>query len=458
MNATREPTESARRMVRTRLRARVLLPGMVVTACAAVGLALGAFAPFGASDGPVAAPAAEPTRAERAPAEPVTAAAPAPAEILVRVTTEGEMRRGQTLVGSLSSHGVSGVVAHVIATEMSPVFDFRYARPGDSYRLVQNAEGQVVRFDYVRSPVESYSLRRAGEVYVAERHEPELVRERRRLAGVVASSLYEAVTNLGERPDLASDFAEIFAWDVDFSRSVRPGDEFSMLYERLQLEDANGELVYERPGRILAARYSNAADDYMAVYFEPEEGRGGYYRPDGTSVQRQFLKAPLNYRRISSGYSMSRLHPILNVRRPHQGIDYAAPQGTPIWSVADGVVTFRGWSGGFGNLVKVRHNNGFVSTYGHLSRYAESVRVGQRVRQKQVIGYVGSTGLATGPHVCFRLKRNGHYVNPQQVLHQPPSGPPLPEEMRPAFAALRDDLLRELELGGPLPAGIEEAL
>jgi murein DD-endopeptidase MepM/ murein hydrolase activator NlpD len=456
MSGRPEAHEPECRAARARQGLRRAVAAFILSACAAAAVVLGAFALL---PGTSPAEVRETARAEGAP-EALPGAAPvrsAPDEILVRVTTEGDIRPGQTLVGSLSSHGVSGFVAHVIATEMSPVFDFRYAQPGDAYHLVQDAEGEVVRFDYARSPLETYSLRRNGDGYVAERHQPELVRERARLAGVVTSSLYEAVASLGERPDLASDFAEIFAWDVDFTRSVHRGDEFSILYERLQVEDSDGSLLYERPGRILAARYSNADDDYAAVYFELEEGRGGYYRPDGSSVQRQFLKAPLNYRRISSGYSMSRLHPILKVRRPHQGIDYAAPEGTPIWAVGDGVVTFRGWSGGFGNLVKVRHANGFVSTYGHLSRYAQGLRVGQRVRQKQVIGYVGSTGLATGPHICFRFKRNGQYVNPESVLHQPTSGPPLPDELRPAFLALRDDLLRELD-PALLPMAVEEAL
>lgn len=431
------------------------------------GLALAAFALTLASLDASHPPA--PVLAEVAPAvgdtpqpeaEPVLAALPTarpPSQLLVRISTEGEIRPGQTLVGSLASHGVAGVVAHVIATEMSPVFDFRYAKPGDSYRLVQDEHGALVRFDYVRSPVESYSLRRTGEAFAAERHQPELVRARARVAGIVTSSLYESVVSLGEREDLAHDFAEIFAWDVDFTRSVHPGDEFSILYERLHLEDEDGKLVYERPGRILAARYSNTNGDYTALYFETAEGRGGYYRPDGSSVQRQFLKAPLNYRRISSGYTMSRFHPILKVRRPHQGIDYAAPTGTPVWAVADGVVIHRGWTGGYGNLVKVRHSNGFISYYGHLSRYPSALKVGDRVRQKEVVGYVGATGLATGPHLDFRLKRNGQYLNPEALLQAAASGEPIPQAILPVFTERRDDLLSALE-PAPLPVATEEAL
>ncbi len=386
---------------------------------------------------------------------PRAAAPPPPDKLLVLVTTEGEIGRGQTLAGSLSANGVGSSVTHAITTGMSPVFNFRYARPGDRYKLVQDQAGELVRFRYVRSPLEQYTLRRVGDEYRAERHEPDMVRRQARVAGVVTSSLYDAVGSLGEDPALAHDFAEIFAWDVDFTRAVQPGDEFSILYERLNVQAEDGSLRYVRPGRILAARYSNAADDYTAVYFETEEGQGGYYRPDGSSVQRQFLKAPLNYRRISSRYTLSRLHPILKVRRPHQGIDYAAAPGTPVWSVGNGTVIFRGWAGGFGRLVKVRHANGYVSYYGHLQGFADGLRVGSAVRQKQVVGYVGSSGLATGPHLDFRLQRNGRYVNPASL--ETPAGPPIPAEMLASFASLRDDRLASLD-PTPLPVATNEAL
>jgi len=260
---------------------------------------------------------------------------------------------------------------------------------------------------------------------------------------VVASSLYDAVEALGERPVLARDIADIFAWDVDFARSVRPGDEFAALYERLYLETPSGEEIYARPGRVLAASYRQGDAEHRAVYFQWADGRGGYYRPDGSAVERQFLRAPLYYRRISSPYSPARFHPLLKVIRPHLGIDYAAPRGTPVWAVADGRVIYRARAGGFGKLIKLRHPNGYVSFDGHLSRYARGLHVGQRVQQKQVLGYVGSTGLATGPHLHFQLERWGRPVNP--VLLRAPAGAPIPTDLRRRFAAVRDALLGELE-------------
>lgn len=355
----------------------------------------------------------------------------------------GELEPGETLATSLSIRGVSGPQIHTIVTEMAPVFNFRYAQPGDRYRLVLDESGEIDEFRYERSPVEHYELRRNGESFAVRRDTPELIRRRARLAGVVTTNLYDAVTGLGERAEIAHDFADIFAWDLDFSRQVQPGDEFSVLYERLYTRADDGEEQYVRPGQILAARYATLDNEFMAIYFEPVEGRGGYYRPDGSAVERQFLKAPLHYRRISSGYTHSRLHPILKVRRPHLGIDYSAPHGTPVWSVADGQVISRGYQRGLGNSVRVRHGNGYVSVYGHLSRFTQSLRVGQRVHQKQVVGYVGSSGLSTGPHLHFQLERDGRTVNPAEIWS--PAGEPISADARERFRASREDLLAALD-------------
>jgi murein DD-endopeptidase MepM/ murein hydrolase activator NlpD len=235
---------------------------------------------------------------------------------------------------------------------------------------------------------------------------------------------------------------------------IRVGDEFRILYEQLFRTGENGDEVFVRPGRILAARYAGKAGEHTAVYFESEEGRGGYYRPDGSTVQREFLMAPVRYARVSSRYSAARRHPILKITRPHHGIDYAAATGTPVFAVAGGEVLYNGWSGGFGNLVKIRHDSGYVTYYGHLSRFADGLRVGQPVGQKQVIGYVGSTGLSTGPHVCFRVAKNGKYVNPIQL--PTPEGPPLPSEFKKNFQARRDTLLASLDSGTLVAA--DEAL
>ena len=201
----------------------------------------------------------------------------------------------------------------------------------------------------------------------------------------------------------------------NMNTEIRPGDDFRILYERLYRVDADDVEHYVRPGRILAARFRGAAGEFMAVYFEEDDGKGGYFRPDGRSVEREFLVSPLEYGRISSNWTQARRHPILNVTRPHHGIDYAAPTGTPVYAVSMGEVIYKSRAGGYGNLVKIRHAGGYVTYYGHLSRFVDGLHVGQPVSQKQVIGYVGSTGLSTGPHVCFRVAKDGKYVNPIQL-------------------------------------------
>lgn len=372
-----------------------------------------------------------------------TSLAPDPAQ---RRIVEAELGPGETLASSLAQRGVGADVVDRIAKEMIGQFDFRRSQPGHSYRLVQDADGQLEAFDYRTSEIVRYALRRDGEDrYSVTREEAELRPHPVIVAGIVTSSLYGAITELGAEAQLASDFADVFAYDVDFSRMVRPGDEFRILYERLYRVDEKGEEHFVRPGRILAARYGGEAGEHTAVYFEAEQGRGGYYRPDGSSVERQFLVAPLHYSRISSRYSYARRHPILKITRPHLGIDYAAPSGTPVYAVSAGEVIHKSWTGGFGNLVKIRHANGYVSYYAHLSRYASGLRIGQPVDQKQVIGYVGRTGLATGPHVCFRVAKDGHYVNPARIPS--PEGPPLPADAQDSFRERRDVLLAALDSG-----------
>ena len=195
------------------------------------------------------------------------------------------------------------------------------------------------------------------------------------------------------------------------------------------------------------AEYQGSNSEFVALLFEDDDGRTDYFTPEGNSLRRTFLRAPVSYTRISSRYSKSRLHPILNVRRPHEGVDYAAPVGTPVWAVADGEVTFMGRSGGFGRLIKVRHNNGYISYYGHLSRYAKTLKVRQRVGQKQVIGFVGSTGLATAPHLDYRLRIGGRFVDPLKVKF--PKGSPISGDERLRFDEVKEQRLAELRQASP---------
>ncbi|MBW2714653.1 MAG: M23 family metallopeptidase [Deltaproteobacteria bacterium] len=368
---------------------------------------------------------------------------------------EGVLERGDTLARSMTGQGVNARTVDQIARGMIGYYDFRHSQPGHSYRLVQNEDGEIESFRYRISQIIGYELRRdTSGGYAVVREEAELWPRQTMVAGIVTYSLYGAITDLGAGPQLASDFTDVFAYDVDFSRMIRAGDEFRILYEQLYRTDQNGEDVFVRPGRILAARYAGTSGEHTAVYYESSEGRGGYYRPDGSTVQREFLMAPVRYARVTSRYSAARRHPILKITRPHHGIDYAAATGTPVFAVAGGEVIYNSRAGGFGNLVKVRHEGGYVTYYGHLSRFADGLHVGQPVSQKQVIGYVGSTGLSTGPHVCFRVAKNGTYVNPIQL--PTPESPPLPEQFTQSFQIHRDNLLASLDSGTLVAA--DEAL
>ncbi len=370
------------------------------------------------------------------------------------IVTHGEIGPGESLSTSLRRQGISPGTVHLIASEMRKVFDFRRSRAGDYYRLGQDADGRVLDFRYAQGPEESFYLAWEGTRYVVRKETAELSPQIAKIAGVIDSSFYSAILALGEQSALATEFARILAWDIDFSRNVQPGDEFQILYERLYRRNDDGENVYVRPGRILAGRYDGRVGHHTIVYFEDEKGVGGYFRPDGSSVERAFLAAPLEFSRISSRFSRARHHPILNVTRPHPGIDYAAPKGTPIWAVADGVVEYRARAGASGNFVRIRHANGYTSHYAHLASFVKDLAVGDEVEQKQLIGYVGSTGLSTGPHVCFRVKRYGRYVDPMRISS--PAGASIDVDELLVFHHVRDRLLADL---GPGPLSLaNEAL
>jgi murein DD-endopeptidase MepM/ murein hydrolase activator NlpD len=369
---------------------------------------------------------------------------------------EDRIESGDTLLAALARHGVAASTVAIIVRELKPHFDFRAARAGHRYRLERGEDGGLISFRYDVSAHEHYEVVRQGEGFEARGAKRGTVRQQARLAGVVSTSLHDAIEDLGERPELAARFASIFAWDVDFAKGTRPGDEFHLLYERnyVAREGGEGGLRYVGPGRILAARYQSGGVAHEAIYYETAPGVGTYYRADGAPVQQAFLAAPLRYSRITSSFTQARFHPILRRTRPHPGIDYAAPAGTPVWAVAGGQVTHVGWLGGYGRLVKVRHADGYESYYAHLSGFARGLRVGDRVSQKQVIGYVGSSGLSTGPHVCFRITKDGAFVNPAST--RIPSGGRITGRQRQDFETVRD--ARLAQLGPAALVAVDEAM
>jgi murein DD-endopeptidase MepM/ murein hydrolase activator NlpD len=270
--------------------------------------------------------------------------------------------------------------------------------------------------------------------------------EQIRAEGVIHSSLYEAMDSaLGEdvlpregRDQLVWGLAEVYDWVVDFSRDVREGDRFRVVAERLV--SLEGEVRY---GRVLGARLDIGGRRLYAFRFDEGE-RPEFYDENGRSLRRALLRAPLEFRRIASGFSRSRFHPILRYYRAHLGIDFGAAYGAPVRSVGDGTVTFASRMGGYGNMVEVRHAGGITSRYAHLSRFATGVEVGERVRQGETIGYVGASGLATSPHLHYELRSNGRAINPRRAFETAP-GPPVPASLREAFERERSHLRALLE-------------
>ena len=346
---------------------------------------------------------------------------------------EGRMEKGSCLYMALKERGVSPNQIALITAHLKPIFDFRDCNPGDSFRVCLDDRGQVQRFAYEANLTDIYEVRSEGDRYVASKKDLILDRHLTRVEGEIESTLFDAVEKAGEEDHLTLAFADIFAWEIDFHNDPRKGDRFKILLEKLYKD---GQFV--RYGRILAASYDNASQVYRAFYFDEPAKQEGYYDEQGRSLEKSFLRCPLRFTKITSGYSRRRRHPILGGYHPHLAVDYAAPTGTPIRAVGDGRIIFCGWNRGYGKQVTVRHPNGYTTYYGHLSRYARGIGKGKRVKQKQIIGYVGSTGLATGPHLDYRISKNGRFLDPLKMKSPPTSS--ISEQHRTNFEAERDRL------------------
>lgn len=349
---------------------------------------------------------------------------------------QGEVKGGSTLSRSLAEKNIPPSWIDLIVSKLRLHVDFRKIK-GGTYRLIKDAEGKLVTFVYEEGPTEVYEVLRDAQGYRAQKKEIPLETSRVKVIGEIRSSLFEAMEAAGEQEPLTLSFAEILAWEIDFYKDVKEGDRFKVLVEKLYKADE-----FIRYGRIHAVEYQSGSWRVRGIEYQ-----GHFYHEDGTSLRKAFLKTPLRFNRISSRFSRARRHPILGGMLPHYGVDYAAPPGTPVWAVADGVVIGCDWSGGFGNQVILRHKNGYTTYYGHLSRYGSGIRLGARVKQKQIIGYVGSTGLSTGPHLDYRLAKDGRFRNPLKESF--PSGLPIAKEEREAFEKRRGGVMAWLEGDAP---------
>ena len=318
-------------------------------------------------------------------------------------TISGNIQAGDTLYESLIREGISAAEILSLEEKIKSVVDFSYLPIGSEYSLKYNPEGKVTEFTYKPNPIDIYYI----DIPTSDSEDLKVTKEEIytevvQLEGKIEYSLYESMMECADSPQLALQLAEIFAWQIDFLTECREGDTFNILVEKQYRGD------FYRWGKILAARYEGEfLSEHTAILFEDPAGHIDYYTEEGKSLRKAFLRAPLNYKYISSYFSKNRLHPILRIWRPHLAIDYAAPTGTPVSTIGDGTVIYVGWENGYGNYIKIRHPNNYVSAYGHLSRFAKGLIKGQKVKQGEIIGYVGSTGLSTGPHLDFSISKNG---------------------------------------------------
>lgn len=350
--------------------------------------------------------------------------------------------RGETLSDLFARHNVAGIDFHRLdpALALNP----RRLRPGLVFSFRQNLGDSAPTHIVVRTtPEQRVTFRRISDGWNAEAQPIRWRPQEMRVEGAINSSLYEGLDagvsnellDTSNRQRLAWDLADVYAWEIDFTRDIRPGDRFEVVFERLVSED--GEVRF---GRVLASDLTISGKSLMAIRFIPSASRSAlYFDAEGGSLRRAFLRAPVEFRRISSNFANRRFHPVLGRTRRHEGTDYAARPGTPVMAAGDGVVLRAGWAGGYGNLVELRHLNGITTRYGHLRGLARKIRRGTRVEQGQVIGYVGSTGLASGPHLHYEFRMNGVAKDSRRVKIG--GGAPVPKSDRAAFEQERDRLL-----------------
>ncbi|BBD08538.1 M23 family metallopeptidase [Desulfovibrio ferrophilus] len=354
-----------------------------------------------------------------------------------------KIKRGQTAAALLSEFLSPGEI-HELNNRSKNVYPLSRMKAGRPYRIVSRL-GELERFEYEISGEEMLVVARGGAGYDILKEPIVYDTETRVVRGRIDSSLFGAVSDCGESPALAVRLSEIFAWDIDFIRDIRTGDMFSAVVEK-RFRDGK----FSGYGTIEAAEFVNQGESFKGFLFADKHGIKSYYDENGRSLRKAFLKAPLNFSRISSGFNLRRLHPVLKIRRPHPGIDYAAPMGTPVKTVGDGLIIKKGWDKGGGRYLKIRHNSVYETTYMHLKGFAKGMKQGVRVKQGQVIAYVGSSGMSTGPHLDFRMKKSGSFVNPRRI--KSPSCAPIAEKQMAEFETLIGPLLAKLESAGVMHA------
>jgi len=343
--------------------------------------------------------------------------------------TKGKVKRNQFLADILLKHGVSYATIDYLAKNTRQIFDVRDMRRRHPYALLSTRDSlhKPLYFAYEITP-STYVVYSLKDSLFAWRGKKPIIQKVQTSKGKIKASLWETLIANNDDPKLAIKLSEVYAWTIDFFE-LRKGDQYKIIYPKLYIDGK-----YDGFGELKAADFIHKGENYYAFYFV-QNGKGEYFDEKGHSLERTFLKAPLKFRRISSRFSNHRWHPILKIYRPHHGVDYAAAEGTPVHSLGDGVVLKRGYQrNGAGNYIKIKHNSIYTTQYAHLSRFARGIRAGVHVKQGQLIGYVGHTGLATGPHLDFRFFKYGIAINPLKV--ESPSAKPVARAYRQAFDSL----------------------
>ncbi len=356
-------------------------------------------------------------------------APPEPPAAIAGREVPGVVKEGESLGGILRREGLTPPETDEVIRALAPIMNFRKElRTGQKYVMRYDDLGRLIGFTLRVTPLDQYEVVRGPDGKLSGRKVAAAKTEVKttEITGTIASSLYTAIKDLGEETELVATLVDLFAYDINFYIDTHDGDRFKVIVEKQYLDGQ-----FYRYGRVLAAEYAGRVGTYRAFWWQPPEGKGGYFDEKGENVAKSMLKTPLKFSRVSSGFNPRRMHPVLHRVKGHFGTDYAAPTGTPVWAAADGKVVWAARKGGAGNCVIVDHGGGLKTIYMHLSRFAKGLKHGQRVAQKQVIGYVGMTGLATGPHLHFSVTKNGTYVDFQKL--KPTRQAALPAKYRDAF-------------------------
>lgn len=344
----------------------------------------------------------------------------------------GNIKKGETFFDIFKKYKLDFVELFELKEASANIHKLHDVYPGQPFKIIIDDDSRINEFIYWIDDDNILNITRTESGFCALKKNIEYEKKILHIGGIIQDNLIESMGEKNETLILALQLSDIFAWDIDFSTDLRKGDIFKIIVESCYLNNK-----FKKYGNILAAEFINNGQTYHAFRFE-HNGEVDYYDDDGKSLRRAFLKAPLSFRRISSRFSKRRFHPILRIFRPHLGVDYAAPTGTPVSAVGDGTIVFSGYKGQNGNHIIIRHPNSFRTYYGHLSKIKRGIRRGVKVKQGQVIGYVGATGLATGPHLDYRIKKNNRFVNPLTL--KLPRGGSVPKTAMSDFKIFKDKM------------------